>query len=338
MYPLIRNLLFQFPPEDAHRIALRSLSLGAQVPLLWPQMPSCPVQLMGLNFPNPVGLAAGLDKNGDYFNALGKIGFGFIEIGTITPRPQAGHPPPRLFRLPEARALINRLGFNNKGLHYMLDRLQQRSYRGILGINIGKNQDTSLADAVNDFTLGMETVYAHADYIAVNLSSPNTPGLRDLQQGDHLRTLLKTFDQLREQLQVTHNKYVPIAVKIDPDMSSDQLKDTLDILADSTIDAIIATNTTVDREAVASLPHSEQLGGLSGAPLRQKSTQCIAAIKAHLGNRLPVIGVGGIVDPQDAVEKIQAGASLVQCYTGFIYEGPRLIRESINQLKNHFKV
>ena len=332
MYSLLRNLLFQLPTEISHDLSLESLGVAERLQILncfVPEMAYEPVEVMGLQFPNPVGLAAGLDKNGDYFNALGQIGFGFIEIGTITPRPQPGNPAPRIFRLPEAQALINRLGFNNKGLQHLAKAVKARRYRGILGINIGKNFDTPIDKAIDDYQLCMDQVYPLADYITVNLSSPNTPGLRDLQVGEQLQQLIQVLTNQRLELQQQHEQYTPIAVKISPDMNDEDLSNSLDILANSSIDAIIATNTTLNRDDVKQYPQHLETGGLSGAPLQDLSNNCIKKIKAQLGDAKPIIGVGGIMSADDAVAKMQAGASLVQCYTGFIYKGPQLIKDSV---------
>jgi dihydroorotate dehydrogenase len=287
-----------------------------------------PVDVMGITFPNPVGLAAGLDKNGDYFNALGAMGFGFVEIGTITPKPQAGNPKPRLFRIPEAQAIINRMGFNNKGVDHLVAQVQRRRFKGVLGINIGKNATTPVENAADDYVICMQKVYAHADYITVNVSSPNTQGLRDLQFGDSLNRLLEIIKQEQSKLHIAHGRYVPVAVKIAPDMDSDAVAQVAQSLLSQGIDGVIATNTTIGREGVEDYKISVETGGLSGLPVRDKSTQIIRALYAELGEKLPIIGVGGITDGASAAEKISAGAKLVQVYSGFIYRGPALIRES----------
>ncbi len=288
-----------------------------------------PVEVMGLTFPNPVGLAAGLDKNADYFNALGTLGFGFVEVGTVTPKAQAGNPKPRLFRLPEHQAIINRMGFNNKGVDHLVAQVSKpRRYDGVLGINIGKNKVTPEAQALDDYLIGMNAVYAYADYITVNISSPNTPGLRDLQFGENLQKLLAGIKAEQSKLADQQGRYVPVAVKIAPDMTDEELQSTAKAILDSGLDAIIATNTTVSREGVENSLIADEAGGLSGLPVRDKSTHAIKVLAEALNGALPIIGVGGIVRPEDAVEKLKAGASLVQIYSGFIYEGPKLVRES----------
>jgi len=336
MYSLIRNLLFRLPPEHAHNLALSGLDLAHRLGLLGvvtPAVPPCPVRVMGLDFPNPVGLAAGLDKNADHVDALGSLGFGFIEVGTVTPRPQPGNPRPRLFRLPEHEAIINRMGFNNEGLEHLIERVRQRRYRGVLGINVGKNKDTPNEASGADYCKGIEAVYPFADYITVNVSSPNTPGLRDLQFGDSLKRLLEVIKEQQLQSQRQTGRYVPIAVKIAPDMDAEGIRFVATALLQSGLDAVIATNTTVSREAVAGHRHAGEAGGLSGRPLREASLAVIRALHAELGEKLPIIGVGGITDGDSAAEKIRAGARLVQIYTGFIYRGPVLIREAVEAIR-----
>ncbi len=332
MYSLLRNCLFRLDPEIAHELSLDWLSAAERLrllPLFAPKIPANPVEVMGLTFANPVGLAAGLDKNGDHFNALGALGFGFIEIGTVTPLPQAGNPLPRLFRLPEQQAIINRMGFNNKGMHHLLAQVQSaRRYQGVLGINIGKNKQTPDDLALQDYLLGLRAVYAHAHYITINISSPNTPGLRNLQFGETLRQLLAGVKAEQQALAAQLGLYVPIAVKIAPDMTDEELTETAQTVLDSGLDAIIATNTTISREGVEGLKHGDEMGGLSGAPVRAKSTHAIGILAGHLRGRLPIIGVGGILTGEDASEKIRAGASLVQIYSGFLYRGPTLIEEA----------
>ena len=335
MYSLLQKALFCLEAEASHEFSLDCLGAAERLkllPLFVPKPTKNPVEVMGLSFPNPIGLAAGLDKNGDYFNALGQLGFGFVEIGTVTPRPQPGNPLPRLFRLPEQQAIINRMGFNNKGVDHLLRRVANRRYDGILGINIGKNFDTPLENAVDDYRIGMEKVYQHADYITVNISSPNTPGLRELQFGESLQQLLAELKQTQQQLENRHGRYVPLAVKIAPDMSDDEIQSVADILLQQGIDAVIATNTTVDRDAVADLHHGQEQGGLSGAPLASRSTAVIQQLYSVLGEKLPIIGVGGITDTKTAAEKIEAGASLVQIYSGLIYRGPELIVEAADAI------
>jgi len=287
---------------------------------------------MGLHFPNPVGLAAGPDKNGDYIDTLAALGFGFIEVGTVTPRPQTGNPRPRLFRLPQARAIINRMGFNNRGVDYLVAKVQRARYRGVLGINIGKNFDTPVERAVEDYLIGLRKVYTHASYVAVNISSPNTPNLRQLQEHDALLSLLQALKAEQQQLAQQHGKYVPLAVKIAPDLGAEALTDIAAILRDQRIDAVIATNTTLDHQAVAHLPHGSEAGGLSGAPLTRRATEVVSRLHEVLGDQVPIIGVGGIMSGVDAVAKLHAGASLVQIYSGFIYRGPGLIKEAVEAL------
>jgi dihydroorotate dehydrogenase len=293
---------------------------------------------MGIDFPNPVGLAAGLDKNGDYIEGLAALGFGFIEIGTITPRPQPGNPQPRLFRLPQASAIINRMGFNNKGVDYLIDRVKAaqpflQKNNIVLGINIGKNKDTPAENAVDDYLICMRKAYRYASYITVNLSSPNTPGLRDLQFGEPLKQLLARLKQEQQLLAVQYGRYVPLAVKIAPDMAIDDIREVAAALIDNQLDGVIATNTTIARDAVKDLPHGDEAGGLSGAPLTKKSTEVIRALAQELNGKLPIIGVGGIMSGADATEKFAAGAQLLQIYTGFIYRGPALVGEAVSAVR-----
>ena len=330
MYSILRNLLFRLDAEVSHEFSLDMLGAAERLKLLelFVTQPAYnPIEVMGLRFPNPVGLAAGLDKNGDYFNALGALGFGFVEIGTVTPRPQSGNPQPRLFRIPEREAIINRMGFNNKGVDHLVAQVRKRRYQGILGINIGKNATTPVENAADDYLIGMRKVYEHADYITVNVSSPNTPGLRDLQFGDSLNRLLETLKKEQLLLQEAHQRYVPVAVKIAPDMDDIAIAQVATALTEQGMDGVIATNTTIGREGVEGCPNGEEAGGLSGLPVRDKSTRVIAGLHSHLGGKLPIIGVGGIFDGPSAVEKLNAGASLVQIYSGFIYQGPAVVRE-----------
>ena len=331
MYSHIRDLLFKLDAETSHEFSLDLIGAAERLQLInlcLPTIAANPVEVMGITFPNPVGLAAGLDKNGDYFNALGAMGFGFVEIGTITPKPQAGNPKPRLFRIPEAQAIINRMGFNNKGVDHLVAQVKRRRFKGVLGINIGKNATTPVENAADDYVMCMQKTYAHADYITVNVSSPNTQGLRDLQFGDSLNRLLETIKNEQRKLQAEHGRYVPVAVKIAPDMDSDAVAQVAQSLLAQGIDGVIATNTTIGREGVEDYKTSVETGGLSGLPVRDKSTRVIRALYAELGEKLPIIGVGGITDGASAAEKIKAGAKLVQIYSGFIYRGPALIRES----------
>jgi dihydroorotate dehydrogenase len=290
---------------------------------------SLPTKVMGIRFPNPVGLAAGLDKNGTAVDGLGAMGFGFVEVGTVTPRPQPGNPKPRLFRIPEHQAIINRMGFNNAGVDQLLKNLERSSYQGVLGINIGKNKDTPNEQAHLDYLLCLRKVYSRASYITVNVSSPNTPGLRTLQFGESLNILLDALKTEQARLASIHGRYVPIAVKIAPDMDNDELGLVAASLKTYEMDGVIATNTTLSREGVEDSPLAQEAGGLSGAPVRNRSTATIRALAEHLDGALPIIGVGGITEGFDAAEKIEAGASLVQIYTGFIYRGPALVRDSV---------
>ncbi|WP_111641891.1 quinone-dependent dihydroorotate dehydrogenase [Marinimicrobium alkaliphilum] len=337
MYDLTRKLLFKFDPETAHELTLDLLGAAERLKLLglFSKTPDyCPVEVMGLRFSNPVGLAAGLDKNGDYFNALGELGFGFVEIGTVTPRPQPGNDKPRMFRIAERQAIINRMGFNNKGVDHLVEQVKKRRYQGILGINIGKNATTPVEDAASDYLIGMRKVYPHADYITVNISSPNTPGLRDLQFGDSLKHLLETLKQEQESQFQSAGRYVPLAVKIAPDMDDSAIAQVAELLMAQGIDGVIATNTTIERDAVAGCEHAEEAGGLSGWPVQDKSTRVIAALHSHLGGKIPIIGVGGIMDGASARAKMEAGASLIQVYSGFIYRGPALINEAIRAVSD----
>lgn len=336
MYALVRNILFRLSPEQAHNMALSGLDLASKTGLLkaFVRAPApAPVKVMGLEFPNPVGLAAGLDKNGDHIDALGALGFGFIEVGTVTPLAQPGNPKPRMFRLPEHQAIINRMGFNNEGLEHLIANVRNRRYRGILGINVGKNKDTPNEQSEQDYRKGIAAVYAYADYITVNVSSPNTPGLRDLQFGDSLKQLLHAIKDEQMKCQAQQNRYVPIAVKIAPDMDDEGIHFVAHALLESGLDGVIATNTTISREAVKGHVYEQEAGGLSGAPVREGSLRVIRGLYEVLGDRLPIIGVGGITDAESAAEKVRAGAKLVQLYTGFIYRGPALIEEAAEAIR-----
>jgi len=323
--------LFKLNAETSHELTLDLLGAAKRLGLLGlfaPKVVDQPVKLLGLSFPNPVGLAAGLDKNGDYIDALGSLGFGFIEIGTITPRPQDGNPKPRLFRLPEHNAIINRMGFNNKGVDHLVAQVKKSKYKGVLGINIGKNFDTAVEDADRDYEICLEKVYAHADYVTVNISSPNTPGLRTLQFGDSLKSLLGTLKKAQLRLQEQHGKYTPILVKIAPDMDQGETNMVANSLLESEMDGVIATNTTLDRDAVAGHEFAGEAGGLSGAPVHERSDQVIKWLSQALDGKMPIIGVGGILDGASAATKVEAGAALVQVYSGFIYKGPKLIGDA----------
>lgn len=336
MYELARKALFCLDAETSHELALDLLGAGERLRLIQPlikDIPSDPVEVMGITFDNPVGLAAGLDKNGDYFNALGQLGFGSVEIGTITPRPQPGNPKPRLFRLPEHQGIINRMGFNNKGVDHLVEQVKRRRFDGVLGINIGKNFDTPVENAVDDYRKCMEAVYDYADYITVNISSPNTPGLRDLQFGDTLKELLDELKDKQVELESRDGHYVPVAVKIAPDMDEVAIQQVAECLSVSGLDGVIATNTTIERSMVEGAKYADEAGGLSGAPVRDKSTEVIQQLSQELKGSMPIIGVGGIVTGADAAEKIRAGASMVQVYSGFIYQGPALVQEAARAIR-----
>jgi len=336
LYCLARPLLFSLDPETAHDLTLHALARAKSSGLLQfaiSTLPACaPRTVMGLSFPNPVGLAAGLDKNGECIAGLAALGFGFLEIGTVTPRPQPGNPKPRMFRLPEANALINRLGFNNHGVDQLIENVRRAEYRGILGINIGKNFDTPIERAAEDYLTCLRKVYPYASYVTLNISSPNTQNLRDLQSADALDALLAQLKSEQAQLADQHGKYVPLALKIAPDLDDAQIQIISDRLMRHKIDAVIATNTTLAREGVAHLPHGNEAGGLSGAPVKEKSTAVIRALSQKLAGALPIIGVGGILNGGDAREKTEAGAQLVQIYTGLIYRGPDLVPEAVQAL------
>jgi len=330
VYKFAKPFLFQLDAENAHDLTLKSLRFAEKTGVLslLPKPVQCePKEVMGLTFPNPVGLAAGLDKNGAVIDGLAALGFGFLEIGTITPRAQPGNPKPRLFRLKEAEAIINRFGFNNLGVDNLIQNVETVKYRGILGINIGKNFDTPNESAVDDYLVCMRKVYAHASYITVNISSPNTKHLRQLQEKDALDALLAILKAEQQVLAGKHGKYVPIALKIAPDLDKSQVVEIADLLKAHQFDGVIATNTTLARDAVVGLSNADEAGGLSGTPVREKSTLVISQLSKQLAGELPIIGVGGISNGADAAEKIAAGASLVQIYSGLIYRGPSLVRD-----------
>ncbi len=334
-YSLIKPLLFQFDAETAHDLTLKSLKYAEKTGVLklYPVAPVCqPRQVMGITFPNAVGLAAGLDKNGAVIDGMAALGFGFIEIGTITPRPQPGNPKPRLFRVKEAQGIVNRFGFNNLGVDNLIENVKAANYKGVLGINIGKNFDTPNERAVEDYLICMRKVYAYASYITVNISSPNTKNLRALQEKEALSDLLGTLKQEQLALAQTHGRYVPVALKIAPDLEVEQVHEIADLLMAHNIDAVIATNTTLARDMVQGMQNANETGGLSGAPVREKSTRVIQQLSQRLQGALPIIGVGGILSGADAVEKIAAGASLVQVYSGLIYKGPKLVHEICKSL------
>lgn len=335
-YPAIRKVFFQFDAETIHELTIKGLKSTGASPLnvfYKQRVTNKPVKVMGIDFPNPLGLAAGLDKNGECIDAFAAMGFGFIEVGTVTPRPQPGNDKPRIFRLPEANAIINRMGFNNKGVDYLVSQVRAAKYKGVLGINIGKNKDTPEENAKDDYLHCMRKVYDFATYITVNISSPNTPGLRSLQYGDALNDLLSALKTEQKALAEQYGKYVPIAVKIAPDLTTEEVNGIAQCLIDNEIDGVIATNTTLSREGVENLDNGNEQGGLSGAPVKDKSTTVIKLLAKALDKKLPIIGVGGILSSTDANEKIAAGASLIQIYTGFIYQGPPLIKSIVNGLK-----
>lgn len=338
-YPLLRPWLFSLDPEEAHRVTLGNLDRAQRWGLLRcfiDQPASDPRTICGITFPNPVGLAAGLDKDGQHIDALASLGFGFLEIGTVTPKPQAGNPKPRMFRLPEAQGIINRMGFNNDGVDACVKRVRQSEFwqnGGIVGLNIGKNATTPIEDAASDYVTGMEAVYETATYITINISSPNTQNLRALQGEEMLRSLLASVDLARKSLSDRYSVRKPLFLKIAPDLDSQDIGFIADLLLEFGIDAIIATNTTIAREAVQNLPFGTEAGGLSGAPVREASTHIIKLLNERLANEIPIIGVGGIMSAQDAKEKMAAGASLIQLYSGLIYRGPKLISQCAAALK-----
>jgi dihydroorotate dehydrogenase len=329
LYSLARPFLFALDPETAHDLTLSSLhNLGGWLPGC-SRMEGKPVDVMGIRFPNAVGLAAGLDKNGDAIDGLSAFGFGFIEIGTVTPRPQPGNPKPRMFRIPEKKAIINRMGFNNHGVDNLVTRVKSSKFKGVLGINIGKNFDTPIEQAADDYLICLDKVYEHASYVTVNISSPNTKNLRQLQGESELDDLLGQLKARQTRLADRFGRYVPMTLKIAPDMDDAQITNIADALRRHRIDGVIATNTTTGREGVEGQKHANEAGGLSGAPVREKSNRVIAALATRLAGELPIIGVGGITEGAHAAEKIRAGASLVQLYTGFIYGGPKLVGDCV---------
>lgn len=335
LYPTVKPFLFLLDAEKAHDLTLKSLSASEKAGLLklYPSPPKCaPREVMGITFPNPIGLAAGLDKNAAVIDGMAALGFGFIEVGTVTPRPQPGNPKPRLFRVPEAKGIINRFGFNNLGVNNLVENVKAAKYKGVLGINIGKNFDTPNERAVDDYLHCMQKVYAHASYITVNISSPNTKNLRALQEKEALSGLLASLKAEQTKLADIHGKYVPITLKIAPDLMHEQVIEIADLLMQHQIDGVIATNTTLSREAVKGMPNAEETGGLSGTPVKTQSTIVIQQLSQQLKGALPIIGVGGILKGEDAQEKIDAGASLVQVYSGLIYQGPKLIHDICKSL------
>lgn len=342
-YALTRPLLFGMDAEAAHDFTMDMLARGQHTPLQWAwcnETVHDPIQLAGLTFPNRVGLAAGLDKNARCIDALGAMGFGFVEVGTVTPKPQPGNPKPRMFRLPERQALINRFGFNNEGLEAFLGNVQRsrfrtaaRQHRMLLGLNIGKNATTPIEDATRDYLTCLEGVYPHADYVTVNISSPNTQNLRALQSDAALDALLAAIAERREALATQQGRRVPVFVKIAPDLQDEQVAVIAATLQRHGMDGVIATNTTISREAVKGLRHAEETGGLSGAPVYEASNRVIAQLRSALGQGFPIIGVGGILSAEDAIGKIRAGADVVQIYTGLVYQGPALVVQAARAIK-----
>ena len=336
MYDVLRPLLFALDAETAHRLTLYALGVAHRSNLgrfVATPPEDLPVTAFGIRFPNPVGLAAGLDKNAAHIDELGALGFGFVEVGTVTPRPQPGNPKPRMFRLPQHEAIINRLGFNNEGVDVLVRNVEAASYRGVLGINIGKNKDTPNERAVEDYLFCLERVYRLASYVTVNISSPNTQGLRDLQEEATLRRFIETLREAQERLGSQAGTRKPMLLKIAPDLAEAELDGIAEVLRAAGIDGVICTNTTIDRSLVASDPLGQEAGGLSGKPLFGRSTQVLRGMRARLGPDMPIIGVGGILDGSDAVEKLDAGANLVQLYSGLVYRGPALVGECVNEIR-----
>lgn len=339
LYPLFRPALFSMDAEDAHHFTLNNLMRAQRMGLagcIGNRVADDPRTVMGIRFPNPVGLAAGLDKDGAYIDGLAAFGFGFIEVGTVTPRAQPGNPRPRMFRLPQADALINRMGFNNGGVDAFIRNVQASRWKaegGVLGLNIGKNADTPIERAADDYLYCLERVYPHASYVTVNISSPNTKNLRQLQGASELDSLLSTLKTAQQRLADQHKRYVPVALKIAPDLDDDQVRNIGDALVRHGIDGVIATNTTISRDAVKGLPHADEAGGLSGKPVFEASTRVVRELRKVVGNDLPIIGVGGIFDGAGARAKIDAGAQLVQVYSGLIYRGPTLVRDCAETLR-----
>ena len=336
LFEVAQKLMFQIDPERVHDLTLAGLSHSANTPFerFYRQaLPPAPVSVMGLKFDNPVGLAAGLDKNADAIDAFYAMGFGHVEVGTVTPRAQPGNPLPRLFRIVEKQAIINRMGFNNRGVDYLVANLLAKKSPAVVGVNIGKNLDTPVEDGKLDYLHCMQKVYAHAAYITVNISSPNTPGLRALQYGELLDELLAVLKQQQTELAAQHGRYVPLALKIAPDLDVDEIASIAESLLRHKFDGVIATNTTLDRKHVKGMRHADEAGGLSGAPLLQSATAVVALLHRQLGAKVPIIGVGGIINGEDALQKFTAGASLVQVYSGFIYRGPALIKQIVDHYR-----
>lgn len=336
-YSLMRPFLFQTDPEKAHSLALDLLEQARKfkvLKLVYTEK-SLPTTCMGIHLPNPVGLAAGLDKNGEYIDALSELGFGFLEVGTVTPRPQVGNPKPRLFRLEEAAGIINRMGFNNLGVDELVRNIERSRYKGVLGINIGKNADTPNEDALKDYVYCMERAYYHASYLTINISSPNTKNLRNLQSGQALRYLLEGIKNCHSRLKTEYKTYVPIAVKIAPDLDDYHIAEISQTLIDFEIDGLIATNTSISRTGVQDIPAAKEVGGLSGRPIAHEATTVLRKFSEHLQNKVDLIGVGGIDNADRAINKVTAGAKAIQLYTGLVYRGPELIVDCINAIANY---
>jgi dihydroorotate dehydrogenase len=336
IYAHLRPLLFRLDAETAHVVTLNMLSAANVLGLnrlLYPALETKPIKVMGLNFNNPVGLAAGLDKNGDHIDGLAALGFGFIEIGTVTPRPQPGNPKPRLFRLPEHQAIINRMGFNNLGVDHLINQVIRCRYKGVLGINIGKNFDTPIENAVDDYLIGFRKAYLAASYITLNISSPNTKNLRQLQQADESRRLIATLKEEQITLHQQYKKYVPLVLKIAPDLTEEEITQIAQTLLEFEVDGVIATNTTIDRTMIADHALAHEAGGLSGSPVKAKSTHAVESLNKTLQGKIPIIAAGGILSAEDVQEKLNAGAALAQIYSGLIYKGPQLIGEILKKLK-----
>lgn len=332
---MIRSLLFQLEPETAHQLTLNALKIIYRpwlAKLLREKFPQKPVNVFDLEFPNPVGLAAGLDKDAEYIDGLLGLGFGFIELGAVTPHPQPGNPRPRIFRIPQAEALINRMGFSSKGIESFKHHLQMRKVPGIIGVNLGMNKSTELKNAHEDYSISMSSVYPLVDFVTINISSPNTPGLRELQDEKYLNHLLGRMKSKQQELMLKHNKKTSLLIKISPDLTEEELFELVSIALKNEIEGIIATNTTVDHSQVIKYQYGDEEGGLSGKPLFSSSTTMIKKIHEFSDGKIPIIGVGGILTPEDAKLKLEAGASLIQLYTGLIYHGPSLIKKIILNL------
>lgn len=332
LYSIIRPLMFSLDAEKAHHLTLSLLKKADTFGFVTQTVEQNPVRCMGIEFPNAVGLAAGLDKNGEYIDALAELGFGFIEIGTVTPRPQEGNEKPRLFRIPEAKAIINRMGFNNHGVDALVENVKKSQFQGVLGINIGKNADTPVEQATQDYLICLEKVYHYASYVTVNISSPNTKNLRSLQNGSALTELLSSLKEKQFELAQHYQHYVPLVLKVAPDLTTDEIPFIAEQVLKYKFDGLIVSNTTLSREGVEDLPNGNESGGLSGMPVFEKSTECLRQFAQILKGRVPLIGVGGICSADDAQAKIDAGATLVQLYSGLVYEGPKLVKACVNRL------